>query len=252
MTAFLSYTWLEIRRTLRNPRYLLFTVGFPVGFYLLFTMLYGNQTMGSGAGAVSFTAEYMVAMAAYGAMGAALNSNSASLSAERAAGWSRQLRVTPLAPMAYVFGKAAMAVLVALPALLMVSLLGVLVHHVQMSASAWLGFLLGTWIGTVPFAVLGVLMGYALDSQSAGGGMMIVYFGLSILGGMWFPYQAMPHTMQVIARVLPSYHFASLGWNALAGHWVGWNNIQVLAIYTVIFGVLAMRRYQRDEAREYA
>ncbi len=252
MNGFLAYLWLEIRRTLRNGRYLVFTLGFPAGFYLIFTSLYGNQRVGGGAAAVSFAAIYMVSMAAYGAMGAALNSNGAALAAERAGGWPRQLRVTPLAPAAYVVGKAAMALLVALPALALVALLGHFVHHVQLTGGQWLGFLLATWIGTIPFAILGVLLGYLFDAQSAQGGSMIVYLGLSLLGGMWFPYQIMPHAMRVLARILPSYHYASLGWNAIAGHWVGWNNLLVLALYAVVFGVIAMRRYRRDEAQEFA
>jgi ABC-2 type transport system permease protein len=249
MNGFGSYLWLEVRRTLRNGRYVVFTLGFPAGFYLLFTMLYGQQ---AASGGYDFNTLYMVAMAAYGAMGAALNSNSVALAGERAGGWTRQLRVTPLAPLAYVLAKAAMAVCVALPALALVSLLGVLVHHVHLSGQAWAAYLIATWLGTLPFAALGVLMGYAFDPQSAQGGMMIVYFGLSILGGMWFPYQIMPHAMQVLARALPSYHFASLGWNAVAGRWVGWGNLGVLAAYTAAFAGAALRRYQRDEAREYA
>lgn len=252
MRMWWAYLWLEVRRTLRNPRYLLFTLGFPAGFYLLFTMLYGGQRLGNGPGATSFSTLYMVSMAAYGALGAALNTNGVALASERASGWSRQLRVTRLPPAAYVLGKAAMAVLVALPALVAVAVLGVLVHHVHLTAAAWVGFALGTWLGTIPFAVLGVLIGYALDPQSAQGGTMIVYFGLSILGGMWFPYQIMPHGMQLVAQVLPSYHFAQLGWNAAAGHWVGWRNLLILLGYTALFGALAARCYRRDEAREYA
>ena len=49
---------------------------------------------------------------------------------------------------------------------------------VALSAAEW---------GIIPFAVLGVLLGYATDPQSAQGATMIIYFGLSILGGMWFP-----------------------------------------------------------------
>jgi len=33
---------------------------------------------------------------------------------------------------------------------------------------------------------------------------------------------------------------------------VGWTNIEVLLAYTAVFGVAALRRYQRDEAAEYA
>lgn len=252
MKGFGAYLWLEIRRTMRNPRYIMFTIGFPVGFYLIFTSIYGGATLGSGSAAVTFAAQYMVAMAVYGIMGASLNSNSSALANERATGWSRQLRVTPLAPAAYILSKALMAMLVGLPSLLLVGLLGGLVHHVHLSAGQWVEFFVATWLGTIPFAALGILLGYSLDSQSAQSGSMIVYLGLSLLGGIWFPYQIMPKAMQVLATWLPSYHLASMGWNTVAGHWVGTGNLEVLAIYAVIFGALAMRRYRRDEATEYA
>ncbi len=248
MKGFIAYLWMEIRRTVRNGRYLTFTIGFPVGFYLLFSALYGREP----AGGLSFTTLYMVSMCAYGAMGAALTSNGARLAAERGGGWTRQLRVTPLTPAAYVLARMTMAVCVALPAVLLVALAGVLVHHVHLGAAAWLGLLAGIWLGSVPFAALGVFMGYALDSESAYGGVMIVYFGLSILGGLWFPYAIMPHGMQLAARILPAYHYASLGWNAVAGHAPGWRNLGILAAYTAVFAAAAAWRYRRDEAREYA
>lgn len=157
----------------------------------------------------------------HGVMGATLNGHSVAPATQRASGWSRQLRVTPLAPAAYVLGKAVLAMLVALPALLLVALLGAPVRHVQRAAPEWTAFPLGTWLGSIPTAALGILLGYVLDSQSAQSGTMIVYLGLSLLGGIWFPYQVMPRAMRLVARLLPSYHLASLGWNAAAGHWIG-------------------------------
>ena len=252
MKGFATYLWMEIRRTVRNGRYLTFTIGFPVGFYLLFSALYGRQTAGNALGGLSFNTLYMVSMCAYGAMGAALTSNGARLAAERSGGWTRQLRVTPLTPAAYVLARMATAICVALPAVLLVGLSGVLVHHVHLAGSAWVGLIAGIWLGTIPFAALGVFLGYALDSESAYGGVMIVYFGLAILGGLWFPYAIMPHGMQLAARILPGYHYASLGWNAVAGRGPGWRNLAILAAYTAVFALAAAWRYRRDEAREYA
>jgi len=252
MSGLGGYLWLEIRRTLRNRQFIIFTLGFPIGFYLLFTMLYGGQNLGSGAGALSFNAFYMVSMAAYGALGATMNSNGTRIASERAAGWSKQLRATPLPPLAYVLGKVGMAICVTVPAVVLVLLAGVLVHHVRLAGLEWVQLLLGLWLGAIPFATLGVLLGYLLDSESAQSGVMIAYFALSILGGLWFPYQVMPKAMQLIARLLPSYHYAAIGWNAVTGQPVGWTHVWVLLLYTVIFSFLAMRRYQRDEAREYA
>ena len=97
-----SFLWLEVRRTVRNQRHIIFTSGFPVGFSLIFTSIFtsifGAATIGTGPGALALSAEYMVAMSVYGIIGATLNSNGAQLATERPSGWSRQLRVTPLAP----------------------------------------------------------------------------------------------------------------------------------------------------------
>jgi ABC-2 type transport system permease protein len=249
MRGFAAYLRFEVARTLRNPAYIMFTLGFPLAFYLLFTSLYGSQ---ASAGGFDFNSFYMVSMAAYGAFGAAIQANSTRLSMERSGGWVRQLRVTPLAPLPYVLAKAAMALAVAGPALALVSLAGVLFHGVQMPATAWVAYLLSMWLGVIPFAVLGVLLGYLFDSQSAGGAVMVIYFALSILGGMWFPPQVMPKVMRAIAHLMPSYHYVELGWNAVADHALGWGHIAVLLGYTAVFALLAMWRYRRDEAKEYA
>ena len=82
----------EISRLRRNKRYLIFTVALPVMFYLIFGK---SQTKGNG---VSFSAYYMVGMAAFGALSGAFNNNTIRISQERKDGWIRQLRLTPLRP----------------------------------------------------------------------------------------------------------------------------------------------------------
>jgi ABC-2 type transport system permease protein len=249
MSGLGTYLRLEVLRALRNRRYVVFTLGFPLLFYLLFTGIYDRQARAAG---LDFDALYMVSMAAYGALGAALNTNGARLAMERAGGWARQLRVTPLSAPAYVLAKTLTALVAAGPAVLLVSLAGVAVHGVRLSAGAWAAYLAGTWLGALPFAVLGVLAGYLFDSDSAQGGALLLYFVLAILGGMWFPVQVMPKVMADAARLLPSYHYAALGWNAVTGQPIGWGHLAVLVGYGAAFAALAAWRYRHDEAREYA
>ena len=63
MTGFLT---LEMRRCLRDVRYLLIAVALPIGLYLLFTGLFGSH--GQRAQGLPQPTELMVAMVAYGAM----------------------------------------------------------------------------------------------------------------------------------------------------------------------------------------
>ncbi|MHB8296732.1 MAG: ABC transporter permease, partial [Acidimicrobiales bacterium] len=90
---------LEVRRLLRNRRTVIFTFVTPVFFFLLFGLNSQFANLKAGHGNVS--AFIMISMALYGAI-LATTSGGAMVSVERASGWSRQLRVTPLSPVAYV------------------------------------------------------------------------------------------------------------------------------------------------------
>jgi ABC-2 type transport system permease protein len=239
---------MEIRRTLANGRYILFTIAWPVVFYLLFTSIYGGGSLDR----LSVNRFLLVSMAAYGGLGAAFNANSTRLSMERASGWVRQLRATPLGAGAYVIGKTVMAALVVLPSLVAVGLAGVVFHHVSMPAGMWLRLGLALWLGTLPFALLGILVGYLFDSQTASSASTIIYLGLSLLGGLWIPIQVMPTALRDVARWTPSYRYADLGWRVLAGQAPSAADLVILGAYTLLFALAAARRYRLDEAREYA
>ena len=63
MTGFMT---LEIRRALRDVRYLVLAVAMPIGLYLLFAGLFGSR--GQTAQGLPQPTELMVAMVAYGAL----------------------------------------------------------------------------------------------------------------------------------------------------------------------------------------
>ena len=245
-SPFLAYLRLEIRRTLRNRRYLVFTVVFPVMLYVLYTAIIpaadGEQTIGGLAWPVYF----LVSMAAYGAIGAAM-SQAAPIAIERRQGWARQLRVTPLPGLAYVAAKIVSAVVVTVPALFLVTLAGVLVNHVGLGAGTLLLVIAGLAAGSVPFAALGLLIGYLLDADSAQGGMVLTFFTLAILGGLFAPLDAFPDALARIGNVLPSSHLASLGRSLAAGRAPDGIDVLVLGAWTAALGALAAWRYVVDE-----
>ena len=244
----LTYAQLELRRAFRNRRYVMFGVGFPVLFYLLYT---GILQRGQQAGTIEGTpwsAYFMVSMAAYGAMVAGLFSAQV-IAVERSQGWVRLLRVTPLPPAVYVGTKLLVSFVVTLPAVLLVTVAGVVVNHVDVAPLNLAEVVVALVIGSLPFAALGILLGYVLDSNSAQGGVMLTNFGLAILGGLWAPTASFPDALVTIAHVLPSFHFANLGWAAVAGRLPDVVDIAVLAGYTVVIGALVFWRYRRDEQR---
>jgi ABC-2 type transport system permease protein len=247
IAPFLAYLRLEIRRSLRNRRYLLFTVVFPVLLYVLYTaVLETGANPNATLDGLTWPVYFLVSMAAYGAIGAAM-SQAVPVATERRQGWARQLRVTPLPGLAYVSTKVVSAVLLTVPALFLVGLAGRIVNHVDVGLPTALATIAVLALGSIPFAALGLLIGYVLDVESAQGGMVLSYFTLAILGGLFTPLPMLPEPVATIGRVLPSSHFADLGRAVIGGRLPDPADVLVLAAWALGLGALAAWRYVHDE-----
>jgi ABC-2 type transport system permease protein len=244
MTGFLT---LEMRRCLRDVRYLVLAVAMPVGLYLLFTGLFGAH--GQQAQGLPQPTELMVAMIAYGAMWAVFSATGPRIAQERAIGWTRQLRVTPLTPASALSGKLITALAAALPAMALVALTAVVSHHVQLSAAQWLALLAAMWAGVLPLVLLGLAIGYLAGDDIAFPLTMALYFALGALGGLWMPPSVMPHLMRDIGRLLPSNSLAELGWQIAGGQASVPTAVLVLAAWTVGSGLIAILAYRRRAIR---
>ena len=244
MTGFLA---LELRRALRDVRYLVIAVAMPIGLYLLFTGLFGSH--GQRALGLPQSVELMVAMVAYGAIWAVFSATGPRIAHERAIGWTRQLRVTPLAPASALSGKLLTALAAALPAMLLVALTAVVSHHVHLSAAQWLALVAAMWAGVLPLALLGLAIGYLAGDEIAFPLMMALYFALGALGGLWVPLSNMPYVMQDVGQVLPSNGLAQLGWRIAGGQASLLTAAIVLAAWTLASALAAILAYRRRGIR---
>src|SRR4029079_3123655 len=61
------------------------------------------------------------------------------------------------------------------------------------------------------FAALAVAIGYLASGDAVRPITMIVYFGLSMLGGLWMPTAPFPGWLQDIAKWLPTHAYAAIG-----------------------------------------
>jgi ABC-2 type transport system permease protein len=241
----LVYMRYELLRTLRNRRFFLLSLGFPLILYFVIAAPRAHEHIG-GAGGITVALYYMVGLAAFGTMSAMLSSG-ARIAAERAVGWNRQLRVTPLTPRAYFRVKVITGYMLALISLLVLYAAGASLG-VSLSAGEWLKMTGLILIGLVPFAALGIMLGHLLTPDSIGpalgGGVSL----LGILGGVWFqlPSHGFLHDL---AQLIPSY------WLVRASHVVfggaAWSTMGwvVMVAWTLVLSALAARAYRRDTGR---
>lgn len=243
----LRYLAIEVRRTYRDRRFVFFTAAVPVGFYLLWSNVFTSGTDAStGLDAKTYL---LVSMASFGALGAALTTTGARLAAERQSGWLRQLQITPLRPWAVITAKVVASMCLALPSIVLVGLTAALTQHVRLSAGEWLAMTATMWLGTLPFAALGTLIGSLAGADAAQPLTVACYFVLSILGGLWTSVSVLPRMLRAIARWTPSNRFADLGWSTVAGHAPPASDVLILAGWTAVLGTLAVAAYRRATVR---
>ncbi|MFI6872441.1 ABC transporter permease [Streptomyces sp. NPDC050400] len=231
-----DYLRLEVKRTLRDMRFVIGTVAMPVLMYLLFTNL--------GTDDGTWKTASMVGMAAYGALGAAMNT-AGGVAEDRAIGWLRQLRITPMTPRQGVTARALTGAVTVLPAIAAVMLAGGLVNGVRMDAWKWPVIAVLLWLGSLPFTMLGLGNGYRMTSQAMGGVNMLSYLGLAVLGGLWFPVQLFPEWLQHVSAFTPTNRFAQIGRSVADGHAPSLVALGVLTGWLLVFGSYAVVSYRK-------
>jgi ABC-2 type transport system permease protein len=239
-----AYIRYELLRTVRNRRYFVLALGFPLVLYFLIAGPNRDETDLGGSG-LSAPLYYMVGLAAFGAMNAML-SIGGRIATERTAGWNRQLRVTPLSPREYFRAKFLTAYMTVLSALALLYLAGS-VLGVRLSANEWLSMTGLILVGLIPFGALAILLGHLLTADAIGPAMGGLVAVLAVLGGTWFPITS--GVLYDIGRALPSYWLVQASHVALGGGGWGRTGWLVVAGWSVVLGVLAARAYRRDTAR---
>jgi ABC-2 type transport system permease protein len=235
---------LELRRLLRNRRTVIFTLVMPPAFFLIFGTQASYRTQSVGHGNV--TALVAVSMAVYGAM-LACTAGGAVISVERAQGWSRQLRLTPLKPVAYVLAKALVAMVTGLASVLVVFAVAGF-SHAQMPVQVWVECGLVAWVGSLVFAAFGLFMGYLLPAENVMQILGPVLAALAFAGGLFVPLDD-GTLFATVAQFTPLYGLATLSRLPLTADGNGWTALVNLVVWGALFTAGAAWRFRRDTAR---
>ncbi|MDI2126596.1 ABC transporter permease [Yinghuangia seranimata] len=236
---------LEIARTLRNKKFMFFSLLYPAGLFLAIAGSADPNDKVSGTN-LTLTLYYTVAMASFGALTSVLVGNSERIAKEREQGWVRQLRLTTLPGRGYVIAKVASAAVVSLPSILIVFGLAATAKHVRLEAWQWLALTGSIWAGSMVFAALGVAIGYLVSGDAVRPVTMIIYFGLSILGGLWFPTTGYPEWLNDVVRWLPTHAYAAIGRAIEVGDAPAASDVAVMVGYLLLFTGGAAWLYRKD------
>jgi ABC-2 type transport system permease protein len=238
------YTRYELIRAFRNRRFFFFSLGFPLILYFIIAGPQSNQSDFAGTG-ISAALFYMAGLVSFGTM-TSMISTGARIAGERQAGWTRQLRTTPLSTRAYFRAKVLTAYTMAALTIAALYIAGAILG-VSLPVGNWLAMTGLILVGLLPFAALGIALGHLLTVDSIGPAMGGLTALLALVGGVWFPVNH--GFLHDIGQCLPSYWLAQAGHVGTGGHAWGATGWLVMAAWTVILGGLAAYAYRRDTGR---
>ena len=252
----LTYLWLDLFRSLREPANLFFVIAFPLAMYLVFGRLnasagnYGPHAHGN------ISASVMLAMASFSAcLGA--TSASAAAAVEQSAGWGRQMAVTGQGLRGYLVVKTGTAVGTAALPVVVVLTAGALTDS-QMEGWVWVVSPLICLIGVLPFVLWGLAAGMWLPSSASIGIATSLVSLFAFIGNTFMPLN---HTLLTISRFTPMYGATALARWPLGEGWVYvpdrqggvhdplWMPLANLVAWTLIFGLLVIGARRRATRR---
>ncbi len=250
-----TYLALELRRVLRDPFSLFFTVGIPAFMFIIFgiSMEYGEFDIGNG----NVSAYIMINMAAYGAVTATTGVGGLA-AIERMQGWGRQLGLTPMPDSRFIAVKVAIGVI---QAALPVTLIYAIGFFTNAKALWWVWASSAALVllGAMLFSLYGLTVGSLFKSENAVGvsSGLVVIFGF--LGNVFVPLSGW---MLTLAKFTPLYGIAALARRPLTeGYTIEMNSAelvveplwQILAnvgVWVTIFAVASVLLVRKGRERQ--
>ncbi|MGA2048983.1 MAG: ABC transporter permease [Terracidiphilus sp.] len=248
MSILLRETRYEFLRLMRTRSFSFSVVGFPVVFYLFFGII---MNRGQQIGAISVAKYVLASYAVFGMVGAALFGIGVGLAADLAAGWLDLKRASPMPPLAYVLAKCCSAVFFGVLIVNLLALMGITMGHVSLTFVEYARMIALTIVGVIPFVCMGLALALLVPFSSAPGITNMIYLPMSFCGGLWVPLMFLPHFMQTIAVLMPTYHLGQLMLGAFGyastgttlSHWYG-----LLGFTLLMLGIAAaaLRRIEQS------
>lgn len=226
----------------RYPAYLVPTLLLPSVFFLFFV----------SPGSQPDAAARMAIFAGFAVIGVAFFQFGVGIAAERASPWETFLRTLPLGPAVRLAARLLSAALFAVASAALLVITAVATTNVTLPAAAWIELPLALIVGTIPFAFLGIALGYWVPAKAALPLANLLYLVLAYVGGLWMLPSDLPSAVRPISPFLPTRAFSDELVATARGSRFDWGAWAALAGFAVLFALIASAGYKRDEGRRFA
>jgi ABC-2 type transport system permease protein len=228
---------------LRYPTFSVPTLAFPALFFLLF--------VAPRSGAQADPALLLASFAGFAVLGVSFFQFGVGIAAERESAWERFVRTLPIRLRVRLAARVLSAALFGLCSAVLVAAAALATTDARLTSLRWVGLAGALALGAVPFALLGIALGYWASPRSALPTANVLYLVLAFLGALWTTPRHLPKSVAGISPLVPTRQFGDVLWGAASGHLWRPRDWLLLLGWTAVFAGLAAWGYRRDEGRRY-
>ncbi|NUR86618.1 MAG: ABC transporter permease [Nonomuraea sp.] len=191
-------------------------------------------------------------MTAFGAMSASVIGLGIAVAQARELPWDAYLRTLPAGPFPNFAGRILTTMAISLMSIVPVLLIAAFLTEATTTVPRLLLGVLALLVGSVPFMLLGLLVGYLLPPKAAIAVSQILFFPIAILGGLMFNPLALPPLIAAVSPYVPSRGMVELIWAVTTDAPTNVTAIVMLVVWTVVLAIGAAWAYRRDEGQRFA
>lgn len=223
----------------RHPAYIVPTLAFPTLFFLFFASNDMNANL------------RMAGFAGFAAIGVAFFQFGVGIAVERASPWEQYLRTLPVGAVTRLAARVLSAAIFAAAAAGLLVVVAVVTTPVSLEPARWIEFGVVLMVCTVPFALLGIALGYIAPARGALPIANVLYLGLSYAGGLWLRPQRLPTFVERVSRYLPTRALRDVLGAPALGVAIPWRSALALVAFSLFFALSAVIGYRHDEGRRF-
>jgi ABC-2 type transport system permease protein len=214
-------------------------------------MLFFVVPIGAVASDPSASVASVAQLGTFAVMSACLFTLGAGVAEDRALAFDPYVRTLPADAGPRLAGRIVVAVLFCLTAQIPVVGLAAFLTQASVTPGQLFGGIGMIPVVAVPFTMLGLAIGYTLSAKAAIAVTQATLFPLAFAGGLFAPPEIFPAWLDGLSQALPSRAARDMVVQVTTGVEGGASAPYVLAAWTVLFGVLAVVAYRRDEGRRF-
>ncbi|MEE9416545.1 MAG: ABC transporter permease [Acidimicrobiales bacterium] len=230
----------------RNPAAAFFTVVLPLIFLLLFTSIFGNDTLSTGAKVATF---YVPGILGLSVVSSTMVNLAMTTTTRRERGILKRVRATPLPPWVFVASQIVVATLITALMTVLVVGIGRVIFGVSLQLSAFPTLIITLLISTGAFCALGLALSTIIPSENAAPAVTnAIALPLYFVSDVFIVSENTPRFIEILGGIFPVRHLVEALQPAfnpfVEGTPMAWGHWAVIAAWGAFGLIVAVTRFR--------